>query len=281
MQLYVDDDFFVETRPENKGNSLYNKLVAISQSLAKVQINWTVEQKKLFTMCITKIAWSKSGNSNIIKLDKKEIIEALGLKIDSRNQSAYLRKAFQKLSKNSWIYWTNPEDKDEWDDGVLITNWKSTRGSIFVTFNQYFMPLLENLAKSYVTFLSNDIFNFSSKFTFALFEDLRIHCDTRRTNFRTYTTKELKDLFGLSENNYVSNGKFDRYNFEKRCLDKAIAEINQSEMMSIYPSIGNHITNSGETKFYEKLKKNGHIIGYRLKYVVKTKKTKPLNVIND
>ena len=32
---------------------------------------------------------------------------------------------------------------------------------------------------------------------------------------------------------------------------------------------------------YEKLKKNGHIIGYRLKYVVKTKKTKPLNAIND
>lgn len=281
MDLYVSNDFQVEPRPKDQGNSLNNSLVAISKSLAKTQMCWTVEQKKLFTMCLTKIAWGKSGNNNVVELNKREVIEALGLKIDSHNQSTYLRKAFQELARNSEVHWTDPEDKNVWEDDFLITRRRSTRGSIFVTFNPYFMPHIENLAKSYITFLSDDIYNFKSKFTFALFEELRLHCDTRRTNYRTYSTKELKDLFGLSKDDYMSGGRFDRYNFEKRVLDRAIEEINQSKMMSIYPSIGNHITKSGTMKLYEKIKKNGSIVGYRFKYVVRTKQQAPNDYMDD
>lgn len=273
-ELY-HDEYEVITKPETQ-NSLQNQIVAISKSLARNQINWTLEQRKLFYMCLTKVAWSKDSNNPEITLDKKEIIEVLGLQLDSKHRSQYLRSAFKKLKANSGVHWTDPNDSEIWEDGALIRRVRSTRGEIVVLFDDYYMPLLQNLAQSYVTFLTDDVYGFKSTFSYVLFHDLRLNCDTRKTNWRDYTTKQLKELFGLSKDDYMrKDGTFDRSNFEKYVLDTAIEEINKTKMIHIQPFMGMVATKDKPYKLYEKIKKHGLVVGYRLKYDVRVKTTPP------
>ena len=275
MELYPEKNFEIVTQAEDS-NSLSNQIVAISKSLANTQIQWTLEQRKLFYMCLTKIAWRKDVNNPEIILDKKEITETLGLKLDSKHRSQYLRSAFRKLADNSHVHWTDPDDSEVWEDGRLIRRVRSTRGEIIVLFDDYYMPHLQNLAQSYITFLTDDVYSFKSKFSYILFHELRLHCDTRRTNLRTYTTKQLKELFGLSKDDYVrKDGKFDRYSFEKKVLDVAIEEINGTKMVQLQPLPAMEATPKNPNKLYEKVKKGGLVVGYRLKYIVKVKTTPP------
>lgn len=254
-------------------NSLMDQVVAISRNLAKSQINWTVEERKLFGMVLTKIKWREEGNPNIVELNKREIIESLGLKIRVDDQSVYLRKAFQKLARDSEVHWTDPEDRQRWLDAPLILSRASERGKIYVEINRYFMPHLEALThdKSFITMFSTDLYHFTSRFSFALFDELRIHYDSRHIrNTRSYTTKQLKTIFALKKNDYVrKNGKFNRSEFERKTLDVAIKEINAGMMMTIFPV--SNFESGGAMRFYRKLYENGKVKAYEFTYIVKTK----------
>ena len=274
MELYFDENSLPGNRTIEAKNSVVDEMTAVSRSLAKTQINWSPEEKKLFIMCLTQINWAKGGNSNVIELDKREIIEALGIQIDAHLQSHYLREAFRKLARDSEVHWTDPNDKEIWSDDFLILGRRSTRGKIFVTVNPVFMPHLENLVKNtpYLTIWSTDVYGFKSRFSFALFEELRLRYDARyTTNYRTYSTKQLKDLFGLGKDDYMrpkEKGGFNRNLFEKRVLDVAVSEINRTQMMQILP---NGTNSKGKPLCYKKAKKNGFVTGYEFKYFLKTR----------
>lgn len=64
-----------------------------------------------------------------------------------------------------------------------------------------------------------------------------------------FTTKELKTLFGLSKEDYMSGGRFDRYNFERKTINLAIKDINDKSKCI-------------QNLRYEKRKKNGRVQGY-------------------
>lgn len=270
--------FALEAQPGNAyeyvsvaKNSLKDQVVAITRNLAKAQINWTVEERKLFVMVLTQIRWSEGGNSNIVELKKKEILECLNLKINIHAQSTYIRKAFQKLARDSEVHWTDPVDRERWLDAPLILSRASERGKIFVEINPYFMPHFEELLKdkSFITMFSTDMYRFSSRFSYALFDELRLHYDSRMiTNSRFYTTKELKKIFGLKKKDYTrKDGSFKRFEFEQRTLDVAIKEINEGEMMSILP-----MDRKGENwQFYKKHYENNKVQGYEFRYLVRTR----------
>ena len=42
-----------------------------------------------------------------------------------------------------------------------------------------------------------------------------------------YSTRQLKMMFGLSIDDYMRDGHFDRYNFEKITINRAVKEINE------------------------------------------------------
>lgn len=281
QKLYFSENFEVITTNNTElMNSLENQMVAMGKALVRAKKNLSETEYKLLIMSLTKINWSKTEHVNEVELDKKEIAEVLGIAQD-KNLSIKLRKMFFNLSAHSQICFDKSDG--EWEDGVLIINRRSTKGSIIVRFNDYYMPLLSNLLKDkdFVTIWANDIYKFESTYAYMLFEELRLHCDTSRTNWRTYTTKQLKELFGIPQTGKGSymhydaqKGKdvFDRSNFEKKVLDTAINEINKGQMVNILPIIGSAEIKKG--KCYEKIKKNGFVEGYRFKYVVKTN-TKP------
>lgn len=261
-------------RPKEPKNSLFDEVTAISRSLAKTQINWNVEEKKLFMAILTHIRWTESGNSTVIELNKRELVKALRLEIDSSDQSRYLREAFRKLARDSEVHWTDPEDKQLWRDDFLILSRWSSRGSIFVQINDRFMPHLENLIRNtpFLTFWSSDVYGFKSRFSFLLYEELRLHYDNQHlTNYRQYSTQELKRIFQLSKTDYMRSkeqGGFNRTGFERQVLNVAIDEINKTRTMQI---IANGISKKGNMLFYKKIKKDGLIVAYEFRYIVKTK----------
>lgn len=259
-------------KPKHEKNSLQDEVIAVSRSLARAQKAWTVEERKLFCAVLTKIRWSESGNNTIVELDKQELIESLGLKMDASDRSRYLREAFRKLAIHSEVRWTDEADRELWRDGFLIITRWSSRGSIFVELNPVFMPHLENLIRGmpFITIWSSDVFKFKSRHTMALFEALRLSFDSRySSNYKTFTTKELKQIFGLGKDDYVrKDGSFARTSFEKWVLDVAVHEINESsKMMSVLPCGTNK---KGELVFYKKHKKNGYVSGYEFRFFVKT-----------
>ena len=53
-------------------------------------------------------------------------------------------------------------------------------------------------------------------------------------SYRFYTTKQLKEMFGLSKDDYCKkDGKFNRTEFEKKTIEVAIKEINQNTRMKV------------------------------------------------
>lgn len=272
-ELYYDENFSVVSRPEDLKNSLENQLVAMGKALMRAKKNLTETEYKLLIICLTKINWSKDEKINELELDKKEISDVLHMPQD-KNLSVNLRRIFTNMMKNSMISFTRSDD--EYEDGMLVKSIRSTRGSMLVKLNEDYIPLLSNLLKDrdFVTIWSNDIYSFNSKFAYLLFEELRLHCNTQQTNWRTYSTKELKELFGIPKTGKGSymrseeSGGFNRNMFEKQVLDVAIDEINEGQMIKILPILGSKEIKKG--KCYEKIKKNGYIVGYQFKYMVKS-----------
>lgn len=282
-KLYLPADFKVNFKPEPIKNSLEDQMVAMGKALMRAKKTMKIEERKLLIMGLTKIKWNKEGNPLEVELSKIEIAEMMGWKYDASERSRYVRKLATNLMKHSLIQ-IDGEDEEEWDDGMLVVRTRSTRGTLILHFAEQFRPLLENLTKEkdFVTIWANDIYHFNSIHSYLLFEELRLHCDTRQTNFREYSTRQLKELFGIpkdGEGSYMffdkktGKDKFNRTAFEKQVLDKAIEEINAGQMIQIYPIPGSNEAKKG--KCYAKLKRNGYVSAYQFKYVVRTCTVKP------
>ena len=284
-ELYLDILHETVSRPEPIDcNSLENQMIAMGKALMRAKKTMTLEERKLLVMAMTKIKWAQVDNDITVELSKIEIADIMRWSVDASDRSTRIRKLANSLSEHSMIR-IDGIDKGQWDDGVLIPRVNCRKkGSIKVYFAEQFRPLLENLTKDkdFVTVWANDIYGFNSVYAYLLFEDLRLHCDTRRTNWRTYTTKELKELFGIPKEGAgsymrVKDG-FNRSEFERKVLDVAVTEINKGQMIQIQPFSGMEAKKdkpNSYDKLYAKIKKNGRIAGYQFKYVVRTNTEKP------
>ncbi|WP_425382865.1 hypothetical protein [Spiroplasma endosymbiont of Melieria omissa] len=67
--------------------------------------------------------------------------------------------------------------------------------------------------------------------------------ENKKINQRYITTKELKELFNLSIDDYVYNGKFHRKLFEKYTIEKAINEITNINVIYKKNKKGNKVQN--------------------------------------
>lgn len=114
--------------------------------------------------------------------------------------------------------------------GVVINSsvWKPKEPNFEVELTKMFMPYLEQLIRDYTKVDLNSICAFKSKHTLTLYKYICSWTDeSELKNQRYITTKELKELFGLNTNDYVYNGKFRRYDFERYTIKRAITEINK------------------------------------------------------
>lgn len=152
---------------------------------------------------------------------------------------------FKKLAFASWIEFG---DDEIFDDGFLFSAVRTTKNKVYVKVTEKYIPLLIKLQPGFTRLLSDDAISFVSKFSMILYQQI-MRLNNKGTYGVGFTTKELKTLFGLSKDDYMSGSRFDRYNFEKYTINVAVKDINDKSKCI-------------QNLRYEKRKRNGRIQGY-------------------
>lgn len=219
--------------------NLHEQIIAMDNMIATKSTKFTVEEQRLFYITLASIKPNQKCNE--IEIDKKAMFDMLGFK--SHHYYSRIRDMFKKLAKNSWIEFGNDEI---FDDGFLISAIRTSKKKVYVTISERYIPMLIELAPGFTRLLSDDAISFKSKFSMLLYQQLM-----RWNHKGVYgaTTRELKDLFGMTKDDYVYKGAFNRALFERKTIDVAVHDINEKSKC---------ISNLR----YEKKKKGNRVQGY-------------------
>ena len=233
---------------KNIDNSLQNQVIKMSNTLAEKSTRFTVFQQKLFYVSLASLKLDENSTktdekldenstktdeklekkeSNEVRINKQELFEYLNISNDTGRWTR-VRNEFQKLASNSYIRFG---DDDYYIDGFIICGVRSTKYNIYVRFDTYFLPLVEELADNYVRLLDDDVVSFDSKFSMMLYQNL-LKDKWKLTNPDflgiDYSTRQLKMMFGLSKDDYMrKKDSFNRSEFERKTVNTAIKEINE------------------------------------------------------
>lgn len=222
---------------KNIDNSLKNQVIAMSNTLAEKSTRFTVFQQKLFYVSLASLKLNKNSTKTDEKLERKGqnevginkqfLFEYLSITNDN-NRWTRVRNEFKKLASNSYIQFGNDE---KYADGFIICGVRSTKYNIYVRFDTYFLPLVEELADNYVRLLDDDVVSFDSKFSMMLYQNL-LKDKWKLTNPDflgiDYSTRQLKMMFGLSKDDYMrKKDSFNRSEFERKTVNTAVKEINE------------------------------------------------------
>lgn len=206
-------------------NSLKNQVIAMSNILAEKSTRFSVVQQKLFYICLASL---KQGinSKNEVEINKKELFNCLDIEKETKRYTR-IKGEFEQLAHNSFVKF---DTTDGFCQGFLICNIRLAKNTFYVQFNDYYLPLVQELANNYVRLLDDDVISFNSKFSMMLYQNL-IKDKWKLTNVDhlgiDYSTRQLKMMFGLSIDDYMRNDHFDRYNFERKTINKAVKEINE------------------------------------------------------
>lgn len=205
-------------------NSLKNQVIAMSNILAEKSTRFSVVQQKLFYICLASL---KQGinSKNEVEINKKELFNFLDIEKETKRYTR-IKGEFEQLAHNSFVKF---DTTDGFCQGFLICNIRLAKNTFYVQFNDYYLPLVQELANNYVRLLDDDVISFNSKFSMMLYQNL-MKDKWKLTNIDhlgiDYSTRQLKMMFGLSIDDYMRNDHFDRYNFERKTINKAVDEIN-------------------------------------------------------
>ena len=217
-----------------KNNKTTNELqitkVYMKNWLIRKPTLWSVQETKLFYSALTQI--KKRDAAGWVCLRKADIISALNM--DERNANK-LRELFQKIMKKSFVQFDGPTE-EEWEDGFLIRKVRSTKKDIYVQFEDSYIPLLDELSSHFTSFYLDNIAQMKSKHAIRLFTYLKSWYDSSKPHQRHEVgLNYLKsDVFELDPDDYVrksgrDKGWFDLTQFKRRCVKKAIDEINNTD----------------------------------------------------
>lgn len=271
---YIFEDFELfenEKKPLDKGNQFNDKLVYINSTLAR-QLHFSENEEKLFAMAISQLDFYDKNCNFSVEIRVKDVKEKLGLAEDN---SLYtdLRKQYRSLKKKTTVDFDLGNEEHDWIIGDLIRTVRSNKrkGSIIVTFEEELKPALQYCKIAFTRIPLDDTLSYKSRYAIILQRYLTSLYRTGKENAQIqwfdFTTEQLKTIFGLTKDDYVKkDGKFDRWNFEKKTLQIACDEINsKSACMRIVE--------------WEKERARG-VIYYRIAVMIATKIKKEPPVID-
>lgn len=265
-------------------NNFDAQIYGMSRNFARAELwnsdihKWSALQEKIFVEVISQINWKGGGNNNIIEISNDNFMEEINWNLPptSARQMGYtIRKELEFMLKNDTISVQDAYTKQFYEGHIFVEfEWNSLTTTI--TINPTLMPHFEklyHLAKQtqvpFLTFFKPEVMAFKCKYSYPFLMELKSCCKVGGSiNHHSLTTKQLKDLFNLDDGAYMKDydeikgtyAKFDRTNFEKYTIDKAIEEINETCMVSVLQQ--------EDGKFYRKTKKRGKVTGYEFQYIV-------------
>ena len=244
-------------------NELLYQKYAVSNDFARMPKTIGIVEWKILGMILSKLDWKKdntTGGEVKITCTLSELRKACGVSTKDTNYEWFKEKIIN-LSKASFVEFKTPRGDLM---GYLLPLVESVTNSEFVAFEFTIMKKMlyhfQQLAYMYTIIELENVKNFKSRFSYVLYMYLLSWtehnnvCDVKTT---TMTTKQIKELFGLSESDYVrSTGKFDRNAFEKKTINIAVDEIQKNTNLKIQVT---------------KVKKGHFVIYYEFKYSLRRK----------
>lgn len=212
---------------EKKEKNKYDgAIIYYANELARNHTKFTLEEQKALHIIFSYIKPFEK-NPTTFKIEKKSFFEKLNLVGDSKYKRYHnllkllINKTFSEIVKketNSILMGSIISD----------TEWFNQEEYFEVSLNSKFMPYIEQLVNHYTKLNLDSVVAFNSKHALTLYKWLCSWTDeNKKINQRYLTTKELKELFGLSIDDYVYKGKFHRKLFETRTVYSSIKEINK------------------------------------------------------
>lgn len=211
-------------------NSLDNLPIKIHNEMARTLARFSEpEYAKLFLISLGKLLES---NDNIAHINKVELFDKLNITDEQRYTRFFkMLKEMRKRTEYDIVI-----DEDNEISGNIISRIERNKSNYNVVFDDKMAPILKELKGHYTMYYINSILTFNSSFSISLYNYLMSWEDKKEViNKRYLSTKQLKELFGLSESDYMrKDGTFDRSNFEKKTIHKAVEEIVKSGAINIY-----------------------------------------------
>lgn len=213
----------------------YDQKFALSNDFIRMPNRLSAPALKTFYLFLTKIEWNKLNTKNeygeiVINTSINEIRKAIGS--SSRDYRYYL-EFLDELQTKAWI----KIDKElYYQKSLVMPNIKIwNQQEIEVTLNKELYLFFEALYKNFTVLELANISKFRSRYAIILYANLCSHMDHSKdredplseTVWR-YTTRQLKEMFDISKEEYVYNNNFHRALFERRVIGTAVHEINNS-----------------------------------------------------
>jgi len=231
-------------------NQFHNLTVYYANQLARMNSKFTLEEEKVMHLVISQIK-PYEKNPNIFKLSKLDFFNKLEL--ESKNRYPRYRQLIQGLIKKTFVEITDIDGEELMGVVVTASKWHKKQSFFEIEISKMFMPFLEQLVRDYTQVNLDTILKFNSKHTLNLYKWLCSWSDDKvlTKGSRYIMTKDLKELFGLTKEAYVQNGKFNRADFERRTVNPAIEEINSKSNLTVY---------------YRKNKKGNRVLNYNFSW---------------
>lgn len=255
VQMAFDELDYAENY---KNKEVLFEKYALSNEFVRLPKNIDIQPLKILGLILSKIDFTKDNRNEFGSVEVKctlvEIIKACGHNSSNYKNYDYYKETIKSLIRSSYVE-GNINGKDIMGYAVPLVESIPNANKITFTFTLFnkFLPYFQMLASNYTIIELEQAKRFKSRFSYTLYMNLLSWREYNKECFRFYTTKQLKEMFGLSKNDYVrQNGKFDRNSFEKKTIDVAISEINKLTNLKV---------------MYQKNYKNRQVANYQFNFV--------------
>lgn len=233
---------------------------AIANEFARMPKKVNVQSMKLFGLILSKLNFKKDNRNDNqlveISCTIGEIIKACGLDPNDYTNYEYYKNLCIGLVQASWVEGILSDNVSYSGYAIsdVIEDLNADKMSYTFTLSNKLLPYFQLLASNYTIVHLEQAKQFKSRFSYNLYLNLLSWTSEELVNYRIYTTKQLKEIFGLSEKAYTSKlGKFKRTDFEKKTIEIAVQEINEQTSMRLA---------------CEKIKKNNRVMGYKFEFLL-------------
>ena len=240
----------------------YDRIFAVSKDFARAIKAFSKNELKTLIYALSKINFRTEMELKM-EIDKYELAEFLGFDLLSENLSQNLFSEIKEMPEHSKLQFRD-KAKHVSFSGFLIDFVKRDRDKIIISFEKeaisYFSNLLDG---NFIVMLTNDIRRMATSRAIALYEYLRLHSDTRKTNTCILSTEELKLIFKVPDEGKGSytdaNYHFQRTRFENQVLIPACEELSKCQLIKLV------INNE---HYYKKIKNRSFVKGYQFTWVI-------------
>lgn len=151
-------------------NKLDNRIVSEHNDLIRSTANMTSLSLKLFEIAVSAMDSRAKQPSHEVRINKKQIYNALGIKGTSRNQQ--LSKALNTLRQSSNFEITTEQNGEIHDIGITPVYYADNNYSsdyAVIRFAPEILPFITDLKKNFTQYQLNDILHLKNKYAVSMY----------------------------------------------------------------------------------------------------------------